>query len=195
MLHITTLVLGSYRTHCYILRGEDSSTCVIVDPGFEPERVLSQVSQLGLTVEAILLTHGHFDHVGAVRDIVAETGCPVYIHEADLTLPPALTNGALYYTHTYDEADVLNLAGLTFRVLHTPGHTPGCVCLEVENALFSGDTLFAGTCGRTDLPGSSHAAMTRSLSRLRTLPDHLSVYPGHGDSSTMAAEKAHNPYL
>ena len=194
MLKITALALGAYQTNCYILRGEGTS-CVIIDPGYEPAHILSAVQQMGLTVEAIFLTHGHFDHVGAVRDIVAETGCKVYIHEADLSLPSALTAGTLYYTHTYGEGHVLQLADLSFRVLHTPGHTPGCVCLLVEDHLFCGDTLFAGSCGRTDLPGGNMATILKSLARLRTLDDAISIHPGHGGSSTMGAEKAYNPYL
>ena len=194
MLNITTLALGAYQTNCYILHGEGTS-CVVIDPGYEPARILSQTEKMGLTVEAILLTHGHFDHVGAVRDMAADTGCAVYIHEAELTMPPAFTNGPLYYTHNYGKGDVLALAGLTLTVMHTPGHTPGGVCLLVEDHLFCGDTLFAGSCGRTDLPGGSMATLMQSLTRLRELNDSITIHPGHGGSSTMAAEKSYNPYL
>ena len=194
MLNITTLALGAYQTNCYILHREGTS-CVVIDPGYEPARILSQTEKMGLTVEAILLTHGHFDHVGAVRDLAADTGCAVYIHEAELTMPPAFTNGPLYYTHNYNEGDVLALAGLTLTVMHTPGHTPGGVCLLVEDHLFCGDTLFAGSCGRTDLPGGSMATLMQSLTRLRELNDSITIHPGHGGSSTMAAEKSYNPYL
>ena len=194
MLNITTLVLGAYQTNCYILHGEGNS-CVIIDPGYEPDYILSRVAQMGLNVEAIFLTHGHFDHVGAVRSIAADTDCKVYIHESDLSLPSAFTSSPFYHTHTYNEGDILQLADLTFQVLHTPGHTPGCVCLLVENHLFCGDTLFAGSCGRTDLPGGNMATILKSLARLRTLDDTISIHPGHGGGSTMAAEKAYNPYL
>lgn len=194
MLSITTLALGAYQTNCYILHDEGDS-CVVIDPGYEPERILSQVERLGLQVEAVLLTHGHFDHVGAVRDIAADTGCKVYIHEAELSMPPAFTAGPLYYTHSYGEGDVLSLAWLTLKVMHTPGHTPGGVCLLVEDHLFCGDTLFAGSCGRTDLPGGSMATLMQSLTRLRGLSDNITIHPGHGGSSTMAAEKSYNPYL
>ena len=153
MINIRTLPLGAYQTNCYLVWGEDSSTCVVIDPGYEPDTVLDEAKKLGKEIAAILLTHGHFDHVGAVRDLAAETGCPVYLHEADLSMPPQMTAGPLYYTNTYGEGDFVEKAGLAFKVLHTPGHTPGSVCLQCENALFSGDTLFWGSCGRTDLPG------------------------------------------
>ena len=110
-------------------------------------------------------------------------------------MPPMMTAGPLYYTHTYGEGDRLTMAGLSFRVLHTPGHTPGSVCLRFTEHLFSGDTLFAGSCGRTDFPGSSPADMIRSLNRLSQLEENLNVYPGHGGSTTIGKEKRYNPYL
>lgn len=195
MLTMQTLPLGAYQTNCYFLSAEDADTCVIIDPGFEPERVLAQLQKLGKRPEAILLTHGHFDHTGAVKDVVAETDCAVYICEKDLSLPPQLTSGSLYYTHTYGEGDVLKLAGLTIRVIRTPGHTEGSVCLLVEDAMFSGDTLFADSCGRTDLPGGSWTEMLKSLKRLAQMEKNYTVYPGHGGSTTLEREKQYNPYL
>ena len=195
MLKIHTLPLGAYQTNCYIIHADTSKTCCVIDPGYDPEEILDYLSRQGLALQAILLTHGHFDHVGAVKDLAAETGCPVYIHEEDLSLPPMITAGKLYYTHTYAEGDTLTLAGLSIRVLHTPGHTPGCVCLQTENALFSGDTLFAGSCGRTDLPGGDWATIARSLKRLTQLETDLLVFPGHGGSSSLAQEKRYNPYM
>ena len=195
MLKIHTLPLGSYQTNCYIIHDEASQRCCIIDPGFEPDTVLRKVKALGLHPEAILLTHGHFDHVGAVKDIAAETDCDVYIHAADLDLPAMLTAGKLYYTHTYGEGDTLRLAGLELAVLHTPGHTPGCVCLLCESSLFSGDTLFAGSCGRTDLPGGSWPTILQSLKRLSVIEANLWVFPGHGESTNLTAEKQYNPYM
>lgn len=193
-MKIHTLVLGDYQTNCYILQGSDDR-CLVIDPGYEPQRILAYLEQHQLTCQAILLTHGHFDHVGGVKTLVAELDCPVYLHEKELTLPPVFTAGKLYYTDLYDEGAVLELAGLTVRVLHTPGHTPGSVCLLTEDALISGDTLFAGSCGRTDLPGGDWATIRASLLRLRELDDSLSVYPGHGESTVLAEEKLYNPYL
>lgn len=195
MLTIDTLPLGSYQTNCYIVRAETSTACVIIDPGYQPETILTHLRRNDLEAEAILLTHGHFDHVGAVRPLAQSLDCPVWLCAEELSLPPMMTDGPLYYTHNYKEGDTLALAGLTFRVLHTPGHTPGSVCLVAENAMFSGDTLFAGSCGRVDFPGSSVADMRRSLARLANMTSAYTVYPGHGASTTLQAEQHYNPYL
>ena len=194
-MEITVLTLGGYMTNCYILRQEASSKCLIIDPGYEAGRILSVLQQKQLEPEAILLTHGHFYHVGAVQDLAAETDCDVYIAEADLSLPPMITNGKLYYTHTYPASGTLNLAGLAIRVLPTPGHTPGSVCLLVEDTMFSGDTLFQGSCGRTDLPGGSWEQIAASLKTLAALPGDYRVLPGHGGETTLDRERQSNPYL
>ena len=194
MIKIHKQALGLYQTNCYIIHEETSKTCCVIDPGYEASSILQEVDHLGLEVEAILLTHGHFDHVGAVKDMVAETDCDVYICDEDLTLPPMFTNGKLYYTHTYGEGDILRLAGLEISVLHTPGHTPGSVCLTCEKMMFSGDTLFEGACGRTDI-GGSWPQIQASLARLAGLPIDYVVYPGHGGSTTLAMEKRYNPYM
>ena len=110
-------------------------------------------------------------------------------------MPPQMTAGPLYYTQTYGEGDLLHIVGLYFRVLHTPGHTPGSVCLLCEESIFSGDTLFWGSCGRTDLPGGDWAAIQKSLKRLADLPGDYDVYPGHGDKTTLAFERMYNPYM
>lgn len=195
MLKIHILPLGDYMTNCYIIHNEGAAECCVIDPGYDAGDILDVLDRKGLQLQAVLLTHGHFDHVGAVKELAAETGCQVYLHELELTMPPMITAGKLHYTHTYGEGDRLNLAGLTIEVLHTPGHTPGSVCLKVEDALFSGDTLFAMSCGRTDLPGGSWKTIRDSLKRLSALKDDLRVYPGHGESTTLAMEKRYNPYM
>ena len=195
MINMKHLALGAYQTNCYLVWGENANTCVVIDPGYEPDTVLAEVKKLGKEIAAILLTHGHFDHVGGVKEIAAETECPVYLCEADLSMPPQMTAGPLYYTNTYAEGDFVELAGLSFKVLHTPGHTPGSVCLQCENVLFSGDTLFWGSCGRTDLPGGSWSTIRVSLKRLADLPGDYEVYPGHGDFTTLSFERKMNPYM
>ncbi len=195
MLQIHVLPLGDYQTNCYILHNDDSSDCVVLDPGYEPEIILSYLSEKKLNLTAIALTHCHFDHVGAVKELAAQTDCRVYLNEKDLALPPMLTNGPLYYTDTYKDGDTVPLAGIPFRVLETPGHTPGSVCLMTGAHLFSGDTLFAGSCGRTDLPGGDSRAMRDSLRKLAALEGNYNVYPGHGSATTLAREKQTNPYL
>ena len=195
MLKVHALTLGAYQVNCYIIHDEKSPFCCVIDPGYEADTILDKLSELGLTLEAILLTHGHFDHVGAVRDLAADTGCQVWLCAEDLALPTNLTAGPLCYTNTYAEGTGLHLAGLDISVLQTPGHTPGSVCLIMEDTLFSGDTLFAGSCGRTDLPCGDSRAMRDSLRRLAALSENYRVCPGHGPSSTLNREKQTNSYL
>ena len=195
MLKVHALALGAYQTNCYIIHDEHSKTCCVIDPGYDADTILDKLEALGLTLEAILLTHGHFDHVGAVKDLAAETQCDVYLHPDDLSMPPMMTAGQLYYTKTYAEGSQLQLAGLDIAVLHTPGHTPGSVCLMTETTIFSGDTLFQGSCGRTDLPGGDWATITKSLKRLAALEGNFWVFSGHGGSTTLRDEKKYNPYM
>ena len=195
MLKTHILTLGLYQTNTYIIHDEQSKTCCVIDPGYEAETILDRCGKLGLTIEAILLTHGHFDHVGAVKELAAETGCKVFLHTADLSMPPMMTAGPLYCTDSYAEGSQLELAGLSIGVIHTPGHTPGSVCLVCENSIFSGDTLFAQGCGRTDLPGGDWAAIVASLNLLSKIEGNFWVYPGHGPSTTLAQEKRYNPYM
>lgn len=195
MTQVYTLPLGAYQTNCYVVHAESETRCIVIDPGYEASQVLSFLEKKCLSLEAILLTHGHFDHVGAVRDLVALTDCDVYLHTADTAMPPQMTAGPLYYTHSLQSGEILSLCGLEIGVFHTPGHTPGSVCLLCEHAIFSGDTLFEGSCGRTDLPGGDWATITKSLNRLAAMEMNYRVFPGHGSATTLAEEKLHNPYL
>ena len=191
-MNIQKLNLGLYQTNIYILSNDTEA--VVIDPGYEPDIILDALE--GKELKAILLTHGHFDHVGAVKELVAETGCKVYIHAADLSLPPMITAGQLYYTHTYAEGDtVCPIEGAQIAVLHTPGHTPGSVCLLLGDQMFSGDTLFEGSGGRMDRPGGDQLQMHQSLNRLVSLQADYHIHPGHGGSTTLAAEKRYNPYM
>ena len=193
-MELKTFPIGSLQTNCYMAWAEGSEKCILIDPGYEPELLLEQVRLQRKNLEAILLTHGHFDHVGGVKQIAAETGCKVYICAEELKQPLRYSDG-LHYTDTVAEGDVLELAGLTLQVLHTPGHTPGCVCYLCGDTLFSGDTLFAGTCGRTDLPGGDFKAIQASLQRLAALEGDLKVLPGHGMASSLDIERRYNPYM
>ena len=191
-MNLQKLTLGLYQTNTYIL--SNGTEAAVIDPGYEPDTILDALE--GLTLKAILLTHGHFDHVGAVRELVAETGCEVWIHAAEGTMPPMVTAGPLYYTHTYDEGDTIcPISGVEITVLHTPGHTPGSVCLLWGRDLFSGDTLFEGSCGRVDLPGGNGHQMVASLRRLAALQADYQVHPGHGGSTALSAERRYNPYM
>ena len=203
MIKIHTLPLGSYQTNCYIVYEETANSCAVIDPGYSPERVLEFVGKLGLTVDAVLLTHGHFDHVGGVEAIVKASGCALWMREGDYTQRKNPQNDFFYPIHDCDftevrfceEGEHIHAGGLTFTAMETPGHTWGSVCYVCENAIFSGDTLFAGSCGRTDLPGGDWQTIMLSLERLAELEGDFDIYPGHGESTTLAREKQYNPYM
>ena len=195
MLQIHTLTLGLYQTNCYLVHNEGEKECIVIDPGYEANTIMNRAALLGLEIKAILLTHAHFDHVGAVRQIAADTDCQVYVQEQELTLPGAMTDGPLYYTDLYPAEGTIQVAGMEVKVLHTPGHTPGSVCLLTGDAMFSGDTLFAGSMGRCDFPGSSIFDMRKSMRKLCNLPGDYRVFPGHAEATTLEYERKTNPYL
>ena len=194
---IKTLPVGQLETNCYVVSNEETLGCVVIDPGDESNRILDYLEDNHLKCEAIFLTHGHYDHTGAVEAVMEETGAPVYICPRD----DAHTTGDRHYSYMlpeggryYDDGDVLRFAGLSFQILAVPGHTAGGVAIVCENALFTGDTLFRGSCGRTDLPGGDMEEEFRSLKRLCDLPGDYEVYPGHMDSSSLERERNFNYY-
>ncbi len=196
-MQIKTLVVGPVETNCYIVINEQEHACVLVDPGDESNAILDYVESQSLKVSAILLTHGHFDHVNGVPAIVEETNAVVYMHRLDDAserhspyFPLALPANGRYYS----EGDIINEAGLSFSVLETPGHTPGSVSLICEDALFTGDTLFCGSCGRTDLEGGDSDTELKSLKKLCAIEGEYDVFPGHMDQTTLFREKNFNPY-
>ena len=192
-MEMDILQLGLLGTNCYLLW--EGGTAVLIDPGAGAEQLLRRLGELGLRLEAVVLTHGHYDHVGAVRALREAAGCRVFLPEADLALPPSITDGPIAYTDLYRDGDVLRFGPIELKALCTPGHTPGSSCLQTGNRLFTGDTLFRGSCGRTDLPGGDWRQMYASLKRLGELEGDLFVYPGHGDASTLDHERRTNPYL
>ena len=194
---IKTIPVGQLETNCYVVINEQSLECVVIDPGDESNTILDYMESNRLKCRAILVTHGHYDHVGAVDTIAEETGVPVYMnerddyrHAVDSHLPYSLKDNG----KSYDDGDILELAGLRFHVIATPGHTPGGVTLQCEDALFTGDTLFKGSCGRTDLPGGDMQQELASLRKLCSLPGDYEVYPGHMDPSTLEREREFNYY-
>lgn len=201
---LKSFALGAYETNCYIVADETTLHCAVIDPGADAATILNYLEETKLHCRFLLLTHGHFDHTGAVEDLLAETDAALFVHKSDV----GVTVGGDFYrfqppqgTNFYKEGDVVSLDSLSFTVLETPGHTPGSVCLLCTQAdrqdqiLFTGDTLFRGSCGRTDFPGSSADDILRSLKRLASLPGDYEVYPGHGQSSTLDRERSVNYFV
>ena len=194
---VKTLPVGQLETNCYIVMNENTLECVVIDPGDEANTILDYLEDRKLKCVAILLTHGHFDHVGAVDAVAEETGATVYMHELD-----DAKNSRQYMMRYYlpesgtylKDGEVLNLAGLEFHIMATPGHTLGGVTIRCEDALFTGDTLFKGSCGRVDLPGGDMNTQLESIRRICQLPGDYEVYPGHMDSSTLERERMYNYY-
>jgi len=208
-LIIDRLAVGPFATNCYIVGSEESRQGIIIDPGDDAAAILGRVADLGLDIKMLVLTHGHIDHVGALKAVKEATGAEMAIHADDAkslrglrgVLQSIIVPGLFYPLPPPPErllrdGDSLDVGGLHFEVLHTPGHTPGGICLLGEGVVFSGDTLFNYGIGRTDLPGGSYHRLVESIrSRLLTLPDDTVVYPGHGPETTIGAERAGNPFL
>lgn len=192
-----------FATNCWAISADASDEAVVVDPGFEPERVRAMVEASGRRLAAVLATHGHADHIAAVPAVCR--GVPLYIHEADeLALTDQRAWGAGMpidadlrpdEVRTVRDGDVLEFAGFRIDVLHTPGHTPGHVCYVTDGFTFSGDLVFRGSIGRHDFPNSSEADMMASLRRFLDLPDRMLVYPGHGPETTVGYERVANEWL
>lgn len=199
-MNFKRIPVGDLGTNCYLVYDERKNA-VVIDPGAEPKRLLVLIQGDELRVQALMLTHVHFDHIQAVKELQAATGAPLLVHEADV---PALTDPTLSLVQTpyelvadrvLSDGDTVEVGDLTFTVLHTPGHTRGSVCYRCGNTLFAGDTLFAGSIGRTDFIGGDFFAMRQSLVRLATLPDDTRVASGHGEETTIGCEKRSNPFM
>jgi hydroxyacylglutathione hydrolase len=207
-LDVEMLTVGQIGENCFLFRPQGGERLLIVDPGEEAERILAAVEATGASVEAILLTHCHFDHIGAVAPVARATGAPVYCPEievpvlADIMAYVPWEGFGPYESYEADEivggGETLELAGMEIEVVFTPGHSPGHVtyAVKVEPAIFSGDVLFQGSIGRTDLPGCDHEQLMDSIARLlETLPDETGVLPGHMDPTTLGRERQTNPFL
>ena len=198
-MKVKVMQVGPIGTNCYILEDETAKKAAVIDPGDEAEKIAQVLQGDGAEVEYILLTHGHYDHTTGVPDLKRRCpGAQVYIHQADANgagstlFPLAGQVSGLKY---YKEGDTLTLGTLTIEVLETPGHSPGSVTLKVGNVLFTGDTLFCGSCGRTDLRGGSYDQIMGSLKRLGELEGGFHVCPGHDRTSTLEQERKYNPFL
>ncbi len=188
-MRIHTLIVGPIETNCYIVEDEGSKEAMIIDPGGEAEKIIKHLKNLQLRIRAIVITHGHFDHIGANRKLKEKLNVPILMHENDVF---GLVTGDSPPPDSFlKEKDHFDVGDLKFEVIHTPGHTPGGISLycEKEKVVFTGDTLFAGTWGRTDLPYSSEEEMAKSLKKLLKLPPETKVYPGHGRPTTIGEEQ------
>jgi glyoxylase-like metal-dependent hydrolase (beta-lactamase superfamily II) len=192
--------------NCIILGCEETHEAVVIDPGDEHEKILETLSDTELTVKFLINTHGHFDHVGANRSMKQATGAPILIHALDAPMLGHLASAAASFglrsenspppDRTIDDGDIITFGNISLKVIHTPGHSPGGICLHTDGVLFVGDTLFSGSIGRTDLPGGNFQTLKESIQKkLFPLGDDIQVFTGHGPSTTLGREKRHNPFV
>ncbi|MBQ8823832.1 MAG: MBL fold metallo-hydrolase [Ruminococcus sp.] len=206
-MEIDTLQLGSLGVNCYIIRtGNDN--CIVIDIGGESEKLLQYLKEYNLNLKKIILTHGHCDHIAGVADVQEATGAEVYIHEADADMMTDVQKNLGYwilmenetfkpitkYT-TIKEGDIISQDNCNFKILNTPGHTPGSICILCDRTIFTGDTLFYLSRGRTDFPGGSDRQMLESLRRLKHLDGDYFIYPGHNMMSQLQFERENNPCM
>ena len=203
---IKTLAVGPIMANCFILGCEETLEAAVIDPGDEADRILFALAESNLTTKLIINTHGHFDHVGANKRLNEVTGAPILIHPRDTPMLSQLANSAAAWGMKADnspapdrelqDGDEVTFGKMTLKVLHTPGHTPGGISLYTDNEVFVGDTLFAGSIGRTDFPGGSFETLRESIQqKLFKLSDDLKVYPGHNQATTIGMEKRNNPFV
>ncbi len=194
---IKSFELGQLMTNCYIVTDENTLECAIIDPGAHASVILDYLEENKLKAKAIFITHGHFDHTTAAENVRKATGAPIYVNKKDCmrgehsSMHFRAPEGTVFYS----EGDEISVSGLKFKVLETPGHSPGSVTLMCEDALFTGDTLFRDSCGRTDLEGGNMSTLLASLKKLYNLEGDFDVYPGHAGSSTLERERRFNYYM
>lgn len=203
---IEKLVVSPLQENCYIVGDDDSGLGIVIDPGDEAPRIVATVRRLGLTVPAIINTHGHVDHIAAAQAVKEALGAKLYLHPADRRyLPKTVEHGAMFgilgamepeVDFDLNDGDDVPVGPLRVRVIHVPGHTPGGCLLQIGEDVFCGDLVFSGSIGRTDLPGGDYEKMVASLEQaILTMPGHIRLHPGHGQSTTVAVERQFNPFL
>ncbi|HEY5674607.1 MAG TPA: MBL fold metallo-hydrolase [Malonomonas sp.] len=203
---LESLPTGPLQVNCYIVGCETTRQAAVIDPGGDVPQILALLQRHNLQLQMVINTHGHFDHIGGNNQLLVATGAKLLLHQADSQLLASAARHAAAYGMKTDSSpepqrllkggEQLQLGELSIDVIHTPGHTPGGICLLIENQLIVGDTLFAGSIGRTDLPGGDHQQLINSIrEKLLILPDATEAHPGHGPSTTIGREKLHNPFL
>ncbi len=199
---VKSIALGPLEANCFLIGDERSKRAIVIDPGDEPDRIMDAVSAEGVSVDYLVCTHAHFDHVGALPELRAETGARIVIHRDELEIYRAARDMAAFWGYDIEplpepdilveEGDAIKVGSLVFKVLHTPGHSPGSICLFGEGVIITGDTLFAGSVGRTDFHGGDMNRLKQSFERLLSLPPETEVLAGHGPSSTIGRERSEN---
>jgi hydroxyacylglutathione hydrolase len=196
---IETFTVGSLSTNCYVVSSRSTKDAIIIDPGldviFEADQIFNYVAKAGLKVKLIVNTHGHSDHTNGDAIFQEKYNVPICIHRLDAASFAVLENVNFSPIVLLEEDSLVNFGNDSLKVMHTPGHTPGSICLLGTRLVFTGDTLFAGGIGRTDFPGGSGSDMQLSLQKLQGLPDYFLIYPGHGPTSIIGEEKRVNPFL
>ena len=197
---IKTYPLGSLQTNCYVVIDEETNKAVVIDPGAEANYLIKEIENLGINIDKILLTHCHFDHNGAVKELKEKFNCKVYINKDEeeyMEIDSTGIFGKLPKFYEYvNEGEIINSGNLNFKVIFTPGHTKGGTCYLINDSIFTGDTLFNGSIGRTDFLGGSYNDLIEGIeSKLMILDENITVYPGHGPKTSIGYEKNRNPFL
>jgi len=202
---IKKFVVGPLQENCYIVGDKKTKQAIVIDPGDEPDRIIGEIKDNGLEVGAVILTHAHFDHIGAAGDIKRATGAKILMHKDDTEAYSLAKEQAAFWGYSVedlpqidrfiDEGEELKAGNLGFKVMHTPGHSQGGICLYGEGVVFTGDTIFQGSVGRTDFPGGSMEELRKSFSRLIALPEDTKVFSGHGPETTIGREKRENFFM
>lgn len=203
-MRIDVMTVGPLQANCFIVWDDSSREAIVIDPGDEPDRILSFIKENNLKVRYIVCTHAHFDHVGALPELKVHTGAPVAVHEAEKEIYEGARDMAAFFGYDIEKLpepdiylrdnDLINMGSVQLRVLHTPGHSPGGLCLYGNGVIFTGDTIFAGSVGRTDFYGGDINQLKHSFKRILSLPPDTKIFPGHGPGTTVDEEKRENPF-
>ena len=205
-MKVVTIPAGIYAANCYLVYSENTKKAIVIDPGGDVDDIMAKIEELNLDIEYIILTHGHGDHIGGVLELKSFIDVPIAIHKEDeymlkngnQNLSSQMVMGTIELNADIllEDGDEISFGDLTAKVIHTPGHTPGGISIKIGNSIFTGDTLFAGSIGRTDFPGGSYKEIISSIkNRIIIYPDETIIYPGHGPATNVKIEKANNPFL